>query len=189
MKDRYFYVLTALLAGAIVYFALSFDNAARRPNVQDIIAQGYHLSGTDLSYLTAAPGTSFDLIEQDGFAPYAMLRAFQTREEAGASPGVLASLSPIYDKAFSGQNLRITIRARRGSPPSTPLLHAAYFTPEKNGEWHMFELSPEYKDYSFTFAAPPVSDTTGYHYLGIWPDMEGKNRTLDVQSLHVEVLP
>ena len=80
------------------------------------------------------------------------------------------------------------MRARASGDDPLARFQAAYFSVGAgNSGWKNFALTPEYKDYSFTFTPRKHEGKAGVDYIGIWPGTDGKGQTMDVESFKVEV--
>lgn len=185
MKDWQFYPLIMLFAGAMIAYALSLAD------YEDIKGEnGVVLEGRSLSTLYSSEGVSYS-IAGDNVNPhaYAVLSAHVSRANAPPSAGVFLTLAPKDSQAFAGKPLRVTIRARKGRATPLETFDMAYFGQRGAGQspWQSFELTRDFKDYSFEFTPKPVA-TQGNDYVGIWPDVQGRGRTLDVKWLKVEVI-
>ena len=53
--------------------------------------------------------------------------------------------------------------------------------------WITYELTNEFQDYSFDFT-PNLPNPEGNQYVGIWPDVKGRGRTMDVKWVKVEIV-
>lgn len=187
MKDRYFYPLAILFVIGMIYGVLTFNNPAKPLSADDIRKQGYTLSGANLAFLTAASGTSFEMATSLEGSQYVVMRAHKTPEETDPSPGVFGTLIPAYDEAFSGREVKITVRARQGGEHPAQDVFIGYFSSNTVTGWRRFALSSTYQDYSFNYVFPETLNKADYGYLGVWPDTEGKNRSVDVESFRIEI--
>ncbi len=186
MKDWQFYPLIIAFVVAMVAYALSladYDNAAR--------ASGLTLEGESLSGLYAAEGLSYSIASEiNNPAAYAVLSAHVSREKAPKSAGIFVTLGPKDEKAFAGQLLRITVTARKGRTAPLERFDAAYFTAGAgDSAWQTFELSNEFSDYAFEFTPNFPTGDPGNDFVGIWPDVDGEERTMDVKAISIEILP
>lgn len=186
LKDWQFYPIAILLIGAAIAYALSF---AEHPQNIDY-SQGYEISGDSLQTLFASDGTSVS-IAGDGSNPsaYAVLSAHVSKEIAPPSAGVFTTLSPEFEKAFAGQTIRVTVTARQGQATPVEEFDIIYVTAGAgDSPWHTFTPNDEFQTYSFTFEPDLPTGAPGNDYVGIWPDVEGKQRTLDVKSIKIDII-
>ena len=182
MKDRFFYPLAILVVAAIIFYALSFkvDNA---PSNADL----YERAGADLEELFPSPGTTVVMVGPEDNRR-AVLSAHMSRDVAPQSAGVFGTLGHVYEDNFGGAEIRITVRARRAQQSPSDVMELGYFTSGTGDSgWQEFILTDAYADYSFEFK-PNAPTEKGNDYIGIWPDLEGKGGTVDVQSVRVERL-
>ncbi len=190
MKDRFFYPLFVLVIAGIVVLALwpGINNPEGRP--RDIITDGYLLSGSKLTNLTAAPGTFVRYIDaQDGSPLLAVLSSNTPRELAGRSAGVFGTLGPNYEAGFGGRKLEITITARAGRTDALEEFSAGYFTVGVGDSlWHNFVLTKDFADYTFVFKPKPPQGRPGNDFVGIWPGDAGNGHSMELKSIHVKVL-
>lgn len=189
MKDRYFYPIAILLVIGIVMLGLKPGIKPQGPSDDEILRDGYLMAQNDLEKLVAAPGTLVSF-ETDSFGKthYAVLSSNLPRKMAGASAGVFATLGPQYERAFADHGLKITIVARGSTVRPLEEFDAGYFTSGTGDSgWKPFKLGVEYQSYSFEFT-PKSGGKPGNDYVGIWPGKEGKNKSMDVKSIRVEVI-
>jgi len=191
MKDRFFYPLALAFIAGVVVLALSLG--ARDAAVSDaaIAADGFVIRGDSLAFLTAAPGTTFEVPARDsGQVDHAVLAAHIARDQAPPSAGVFANLNATYKRAFAGEVLNITIHAKQGADNPTPRFEMAYFAVGGGASgWRVFDLGPEFADYSFQFQPKLPTGAGEVDYFGIWPDPDGLQRTMDVKWMRVTIVP
>lgn len=187
MKDWMFFPLMIGIVGAMVYTALYWGGAPEPVNPDE----GYVVSGTELQYLTPSPGTYSEFVGLD----HAVMSA-DSRSEQKPSQGVFTTLGPAYARAYQGRNLELTVRVRAGDTNPSDKVQIAFLTvPPVKGRfgWREFSLEAEYKDIIIpvtlaefdqaAMAAAGVKDPV--IYFGIWPDPEGKKRTIHVERYQV----
>lgn len=191
MSDRFFYPFFVLLCAAIVLGAL-FAGGGLKVDAPDIdpIADGYVLEGDDLRRLVQPLGATVDFAASSGGqTAYAVLAAHMTREDAPPSAGIFGELLPIYEAAFAERTLQVTVRARQGRENPSERFSLAYFTAGSgDSKPQYFDLTPEFADYSFTYTPRPPRGVAGSDYVGIWPDLTGLSKTMDVERLSVMVI-
>lgn len=183
MKDRYFFPLAGLAVAGIVAYALSFE-----VNEAPVNADLYERSGPALEALFPSPGTTIKPpSEEAGSVTYAVLAAHMTQALAPPSAGVFATLGPSYEKNFAGRMIDITVRARAGQESPSPKMLMNYITPGVGQTgWQSFDLGDDFANYTLEFQ-PQKSPEITNHYLGIWPDIDGQGRTVEVESVKVEL--
>ena len=116
MSDRFFYPFFILLCAAIVVGAL-FAGGGLRADAPDVdpISDGFVLEGESLRRLVQPLGATLDFAtDSEGNTAYAVLAAHMTREDAPPSAGIFAELSSVYEAAYGGRTLTVTVRARQG---------------------------------------------------------------------------
>lgn len=190
MRDRFFYPLLVLVIAGILYLAVLPGIRHGNLNPEDIINEGYTLSGLDLQKLTAAPGTEVSFIDGQGERPLlAVLSSNNPRKLANASAGVFGTLGPNYEAGFGGYDLEITITARAGRDKPLSEFKAGYFTVGVgDSRWQNFTLSANFEDYSFNFTPKPPKGNPGNDFVGIWPGDEGKSETMELKSIRIRIL-
>jgi len=190
LKDRFFYPLVLALIAGMVWFALS------RARISDIISadvckSGYTVEGEDLALLEAGPGTNYDYFAaQRDNAAYVSLYSEIARDKAiSASAGVFAPISYQYAQVFHGKTIRMTIRARAGHRNPLDSFDTGYFSPIAGAtQWQTFELTDRFQDFSFDFSPRKAGITQDIDFFGIWPGIEGKRTTMDVEKFQITIL-
>jgi hypothetical protein len=183
--DRLFYPLAGLLIAAIIALAL-FSGGGEDLSDSDIIRQGWGLKGPELNALTISPGSNAEY--QSGEGGFIRLSQFTPDGDGPASIGVFATLGPAHERAFAGQALEISFRARAN--PNDPLdaFEAAYFPMESAAsEWVRFDLTTEWQDYTFEFTPTPTSDPENVDILAIFPGRRGRQKDVDIASIEISV--
>jgi len=187
MKDYLFYPLYALVIGAIVYYALSFKQETADFNP----AEGFELSGEDLQYLQVPERLEFTLTEDgQGGDLTAVLTSNVNKKTAPPSAGISVRLGAAYEKAFEGQMIEMTVRARAGDNAPSPAFQMGYFSVGSNSSgWKDYVPTSAYQDYKLSFTKAVPAGETGGDYAGIWPDLDGLGRTLHITSIKVKIVP
>ncbi|MEE9348078.1 MAG: hypothetical protein V3U82_07780 [Robiginitomaculum sp.] len=191
MPDRIFYPVIIAIIAAIIAGALFAGGPLKTEAISadDIRRDGFSLSGEQLRRLVIPAGTAIDFAgDSEAATRYAVLSAFMTRADAPSSAGIFAELNSDYETVFSGQKLRITLRARAGRERPSERFTVNYYTVGHGDSGAQgFTLGPEFTDYSFEFT-PRESNAPGVDYIGIWPDVSGQNLTMDVESISVIII-
>ena len=192
MSDRFFYPFIVLLVAAIVSGALFVGGPLRAPalSAEQIESQGYLAEGEDLRGMVNSPGTSINFaLNSEGKVSNAILSAHLTKAAAPPSAGVFVTLGPNYEKAFGGKKIQLTVRAKAGADNPSDSFAYQYFTAAVgDSPQQIFELTGEYEDDVITFNPRPPSGEPGSDYIGMWPDLTGNKRTMDLQSISVKVM-
>lgn len=187
MKDWFFYPIAIALIAGMVAYAMSFSTVQTSDGpLSDVVL----MEGRGLQTLFAAEGTAFSIAgDVNNPSAYAVLSAHVSRANAPKSAGVFFTLGPEYEKKFASQNLRITVHARKGRSNPLNTFEFAYFTVGAGDSgWKEFALDNEFQDISFEFTPKlPVGDP-GNDFVGIWPDKDGRSRTMDVKWIKVEIV-
>jgi len=191
MSDRFFYPFIVLLIGAIVSGALFAGGPLKSPGKtpEQILSAGLMVEGDDLRRFVNAPGTSVNFaLDSAGKAAHAVLSAHLSKAAAPPSAGVFVTLGPDYEAAFGGKTLEVTVRAKAGGDNPSDRFLMQYFTASVgDSDEKVFPLTGQYQDYTVIFKTNPPRGEPGSDYVGIWPDMDGQKRTMDVQSISVKV--
>jgi len=190
LKDRFFYPLALALIAGMIWFALS------RAQISDIISadvckSGYTVEGEDLALLVAGPGTNYDYFAaQRDNAAYVSLYSHIARDLADPpSAGVFAPIGYQYAQVFHGKTIRMTIRAKAGRRNPLKSFDAGYFSIAAGAtKWQTFDLTNRFQDFSFDFSPRKAEITQDIDYFGIWPGVEGKQTTMDVEKFQVTIL-
>lgn len=191
MPDKLFYPFAILVVAAMIIGALFAGGRAQTRNqpVIDPIADGYTLEGDALRALVASPGTTVKYagdIGQSG--EYSIAAAHMTHAAAPPSAGVFAELRPVYEAAFAQKPLIITVRARAGRSSPADQFTASYFTASVgDSRPQTFNLSGEFTDYTFTYTPNKPKGDPGTDFIGIWPDVSGQSKTVDIERISVRV--
>jgi hypothetical protein len=189
MRDRLFFPAAAALAGVFIFMALN-PLAERLPtgpvsgggrNVMDLKVEGDELhrfvagNYNGIAFAHAA----------DGQPP--LLRITRKAGEDYQDPrsGAHLILAEDLEYAYEKRKIEIQIEARSAGDFPASQFEADYFAKaEFETGWQKFNLTPEFKTYSFTFDAPARGETEGYDYLGIRPIAPDKQRTMEIRSVH-----
>ncbi len=188
MKDRFFYLVAVIVIAVIIGLALLPGKRVNPVTSEDVLAQGYTLSGDGFLRLTTAPGTLVNFTtNSNGEIIHTEMFTNIPKKMATPSAGVFGLLGPIYEETFSGKPLKITITARAGDEKPLAEFQTAYFSGTASSGWQTFALNPEYKDYIFNYTPPKKNKILGQEYIGIWPGQEGRSLTMYVKMIKVEV--
>jgi len=189
LKDRFFYPLALALIAGMIWFALSLSTRTKLTDAC-IWHNGYITQGEDLVTLTASPGTIYDYIGATPMDPAHVVAMTQIpRRDAPASAGVFAALGPDYERAFAGQKIRLTVRARQGRKNPLTAFDMGYFTAGAGDSgWRRRTLTPDWKDYVLDFSPKTPNGDPDLDYFGIWPGEAGEQETMDIEFMRVDVL-
>lgn len=185
-RDLIFYPLAGMVIAAMVFVALSFGGGQSLTDAQ-IMEDGWDLSGTDLQQLTISPGSNAEYIDEEG--GYMRLSQFTPDGQGPASPGVFATLGPDHERAFAGQTLRITLRARAAGDNPLDMFDSTYFPMESRPSGaHEFELGSDWQAYSFEFSPPIVDALPNVDLIAVFPGREGEQTEMDLAEIRIVVI-
>lgn len=189
LKDRFFYPVALAVIAAMIWFALSRSSAVKLSDAC-IWQNGFISQGEDLITLTASPGTAYEYVGATPTDPaHIIARTEIPRREAPASAGIFAALGPDYERAFAGQQIRVTVRARQGRKNPLEEFDMGYFTAGAGDSgWRRRVLNPQWQDYVLDFAPKPPNADPDIDYLGVWPGEAGEQKTMDIEFMKVDVL-
>ena len=180
MKDWLFYPVMALIAGAMIYVALYWGGGPQPINPEE----GYVVQGTELQFLTKSPGTNSEL---NGLNYAVMSASF--RPDQQPSQGVYTTLDATYAKAYEGRKIELVLRARAGQENPTDKIQIAFLTvPPVKGRfgWRDHTVEAEFSDIRIPVNLGEFDVSDPVIYFGIWPDPEGKGRTVEVEKILVK---
>ncbi len=192
MSDRVFFLVAALVAGLMVYLAMTLgvNQLPNGPigggesNYRNIIVEGDQLARIE------SGGEAVDLrrigegddMTVEVYADFGALSDDPTR-------GPHFKLDADLEAAFAGRTLEVTITARPTDTRGAQMMFVNYST-GKGGDsgWLGFDLATEYSDYRFTYDVPKEVPVRGYDYLAIKPDVPAKSRGLEIRKIELKLL-
>jgi len=189
LKDRFFYPLAALIAVAMVAYALSLGERIELTDCE-IWEAGYTMEGEDLIRLTAQPGTQAVYVAAAGGQPaYARLTSTAARDSLPPGPGVFAPLGPQYERAFATRNLRMSVTARTSRLNGLESFDIGYFSAGSGDSgWKRKTLDIDWSSYVMEFRPGALTGRQGLDHASIWPGETAELLNVDVQKITVEVL-
>ena len=190
LKDRFFYPLAAIIALAMVVFAMSFADNPVLTN-EEIWKHGYVMSGEDLTRLAAQPGTQAEFVAATGGQPaYARLTSTVARDSLPTDkPGVFAPLGLDYERAFATRRLKMTITARASGISGLKHFDMGYFSAGSgDSKWNRKSLTNEWEDYTMQFKPGALTEQIGLDHFSMWPGETAELLSMDVREMRVEVL-
>ena len=190
MRDRFFYPLALLIIAAIVALAVLPGVKRAGLNNEQILREGYVLTGENLSKLTSASTIFVDYVrDQDGVIDLARAYGNMSRDMAPPSVGVFGTMSASYNKIFAGHSLEVKVRVRRSPGSTIEQFDLGFFTLGKwSSRWHKFTPTDSYQDFSFIYEAPPELADQPVSRIGVWPGDKGDSQPLDIQSMTVKIV-
>ncbi|MBU1287558.1 MAG: hypothetical protein KJ871_07520 [Alphaproteobacteria bacterium] len=192
MRDRFFFPAALVVVGLMVFFAIRPAIGALPTgtltgdgsNYDKIVVEGDYLhkiyaGGNAKTELATEPdGKRVLLIEADAGA---------LRDEPELGPHF--RLAADLEIQFAGQTIRTTVRARPVRDQGAMQI-ALNYSAGRVGEsgWKIFDLKPEFEDFSFDYDVPLIEGDQGVDYFGIRPVVPDKSRALLVERVTFERL-
>jgi hypothetical protein len=194
MRDQLFFSLAAILAGTFVFTALQpfADRPPRGPvscgncaDKEDVTVRGRELH-------RFVPG-NYDGIAivrpPEGGEPILRLtrKAEEVYDDPRSGPNIV--LAEDLEYAFESRPVEVVIEARSAGDFPASQFEADYFArTESESGWRKFDLTSEFKPYTFTFDVPKRGLTEGYDYVGIRPVTPDKHRVMEVRSVRIHAM-
>lgn len=124
-----------------------------------------------------------------GETPVVRLAGVQSNAPATGAPGIYLRLPDAFEKAASGQTVRVTVAARHPADGPNAFFAVDYSTSDVgNSGWRRFPLTDRLTAYSFTFAVPKMEKGNG-DFIGILPDPETSTGAVEIAWITAEVFP
>lgn len=192
MPDKIFYPFIVVFIAAMILFALSFGfKASDNPMLKlDPEETGFVVQGESLQSVVGSPGTTVQLArDSDGNITYVTAAAHVLRKDAPPSAGVFAELSSLFESGFAEKPLEVKVRARKSADNPSETFEFRYYTASVgDSQSRYFELTDEFQDYVFEFTPKAPKGDPGIDYVGVWPDIEGKSRAMDISLFSVKII-
>ncbi len=188
MRDRLFFPVAAALAGAFILLAL--NPFAERVPTGPVSAGGRNpmdlkIEGAELHRFLPGNYDGLDVINGENGQP-PVLRITRKASEDYLDPrsGPHLVLAEDLEIAFEKRKIEIQIEARSAGDFPASEFQADYFAKtEFESGWQKFELTPEFKTYSFTYTPPAHGESLGYDYVGLRPVAPDKQRVMEIRSI------
>jgi len=190
MRDRFFFPAALVLVAIMVFLAIRPGIGALPTgpvtgdgaNYDRITIEGDYLhkvfaGGNARTELTKGPnGVSLLLISADTGA---------LRDEPELGPHF--RLAADIETQFSGMTIRVTVRARPTDDRGAMQI-AVNYSAGRVGEsgWEVFDLKPEFSDFTFDYDVPRIEGDQAVDYIGIRPVVPDKTRALLVERITFE---
>ncbi|MEQ9436515.1 hypothetical protein [Hyphomonas sp.] len=190
MRDRFFFPAALVLVAIMVFLAIRPGIGALPTgpvtgdgaNYGRITIEGDYLhkvfaGGNARTELTKGPdGESLLLISADAGA---------LRDEPELGPHF--RLAADIETQFSGMTIRVTVRARPTDDRGAMQL-AVNYSAGRVGEsgWKVFDLKPEFSDFTFDYDVPRIEGDQAVDYIGIRPVVPDKARAVLVERITFE---
>lgn len=189
MRDRYFFPLILMIAGAMIFFSLRVGGSALPSGPWSGGGSDYQtltLEGVQLARIVAGGDADIDIV---GTGNDAIVRIEALAGMLPEDP-ILGPHYPIaadLETAFSGHTIRITVRAKPGPRRGAQQFQVNYST-GKLGEsgWQTFDQALESQDFTFEYDVPVHRGDPALDYLGIRPVVPDKTRTVDVEQITIQ---
>lgn len=186
MRDAFFYPLAVMLTGGIILLAL-FIGGEPPITDEEILRDGWRMSGSDLRSLTVSPGSGAVYSSDEG--GYIRLSQQVPLGVGPSSIGVFATLGPAHERVFAGKRLRVSFRARAARANPLRAFQTAYVPVEATpSDWVNHELGLDWRNYRFEYTPPVVEADPNVDLIAIFPGRWGRNQQMDVASIRVDVL-
>ena len=189
MRDRIFYPLALLLAGLIVFLAVRPALGAL-PTGPVSVGDGQYstvtVEGTQLNRIETGGEARIELVREQG-ATWLQIETAAGTLSDDPQLGPHFPLAADLERQFSGFEMTITVRARPGDPPGATQMRVNYSTGrEGESDWQVFDLKPDFDDYSFVYKVPVKTGENGLDYLAIRPVTPDKTRNLLIERVTFE---
>ena len=186
MTDAIFFPLAGLIAIVMVSLAMGQSGGALPTGSVSGANTDYRIirvSGLDLNRFVQSDYSEYAIIPTE-VGPILRISPTQGFFPANPDKGPHFRLAPDLETVFSGQDLRISVRARAPAMDGAAQFEINYFSgPEGHSGWRRFELQPHFKNFSFEFTVPKANQDLGVDFLGIRPVIDGEGGGLEIESL------
>lgn len=187
MSDRLFFPLAGAVASAFIFLALDpfADRPPRGPvsgggrNAEDITVQGRELH-------RFLPGDAGGLSIEDGPQPVARITRLAEQNYVHPQSGPHLVLAEDLEYAFENRDIEVTIEARSAGDFAASKFEAEYSAKaDDESGWRPFDLTADFKPYTFRWHTPSRGGTEGYDYVGVRPIAPDKHRTMEIKSIRI----
>ncbi len=187
IPDWLFYTLSTLFAGLLIVFSLQYwPGQTHQANPFDAPPEaGLVIKGEQLGLMQAAQGLTANVMEEDGVV-FLRAAAGQKPDEGVRSAGVFLTLPKKYSTAYANSMIEYTMMVRGAGPAPSPKITIAYYAPGRgNSPRKACNLGPQWTPCTMLYKAPAANDSNMIDYAGIWPDLEGLSRTVDIKEISI----
>jgi hypothetical protein len=148
------------------------------------------------SEMTAAQGNTVTQGVPDESRATTIIRSHLTAARPlGTTEGAYVQLKPDVSSELKGKRVRVTIWARQASENPSTLFAIAYSHGAAGGSgWVAFDPTKNIQPYSFVFKIPAAAaqatapQNNANDYVGVWSDVSGAGRALEVRLITVQAL-
>lgn len=187
IPDWLFYILSTLFAGLLIAFSLQYWPGQKlEANPFDAPPEaGLVIKGGQLGLMQAAQGLTAKIMEEDGTV-FLRTAAGQGPNEGTRSAGVFLTLPKKYSTAYANSTIEYTMIVRGAGPMPSPKITIAYYAPGRgNSPRKICTLSPQWSPCTMLYKPPAANKKNNVDYAGIWPDLEGLSRTVDIREISI----
>ncbi|MEZ5999914.1 hypothetical protein [Hyphomonas sp.] len=192
MKDKFFFPLALLVAAAMVGVAI-LPGVGRLPSGA-VTGDGKDyseitLSGVYLNKIVAGGDATTRLIDGPGGRKQLYLEVEAGTLDDAPELGPHFRLAADIEVQFSGYTIRCTVRARPADTHGALQMQANYSAGRVGDSgWQVFDLQPDFADFSFDYDVPLAEGDQGVDYFAIRPVVPEKSRAMIVTEVKFERL-
>ncbi len=190
IPDWLFYSLAALFAAILVFFSLQYwpgkpqDGGPFSGAPED----GFVISGTQLNLMQTAQGLTASLMEEDGVT-FLRAAAGQAPDDGTGSAGVFLTLPLNFTNAFAQTVIELSMKVRSTGPNPSPKTMLSYYALGRaSSPRTLCPLTANWQACTVLWQPPKAVKKTDVDFIGIWPDLEGLSRTVDILEVRVKRL-
>jgi hypothetical protein len=184
--------LSAAITGAVFLVARPYlpNLPGSHPAGAPLASFQFAADGDSRPGFTAPDSATAEFVTvSKGETPVVRLAGMQSNAPATGRPGIYLSLPEAFEKAASGQIVRVTLAARRSPDSPNAAFAVDYSTSDVgNSGWQRFPLTDDLTIQSFTFAVPPMNAGNG-DFIGILPDPVNSVGSVEIAWITAEVFP
>jgi len=187
MSDRLFFPIIILLAALMVTLSLRPGSGELPKGPIGGAASDYvniPVEGDQLNRIIAGGEGVMGIIERDG-ERFLKIEAFVGRQDDDPLKGPYFEIDSDLERAFSDHDVEITMTVRPSNRRGASAFQANYST-GRDGEsgWQTFEMSPEWRDYSFMYSLPVKQGDNALDYFGLRPVVPKDSRTIEIKRIN-----
>lgn len=190
IRDRFFFSAALALVAMMIFLAI-------RPGIGALPAGPVTGDGVNYDKITiegdylhkvfAGGNARTEIMDRSGQKALLLISAATgaLRDEPELGPHF--RLAADIETQFSGMTIRVTVRARP-TDDAGAMQFAANYSAGRVGEsgWRVFDLKPEFSDFSFEYDVPRMEGDQAVDYIGIRPVVPDKARALLVERIMFE---
>lgn len=138
--------------------------------------------------LTATPGNGVSPAPGDGAATAIVTSRQVSPRPSGTTQAAYVVIDPATAQQLSGRMINVRLVARAAATNPTNRFALAYSAgPLGNSGWITFVPTDQFQAYNFRLRVPAGKDV-GANYVGIWADVLGSGRALEVSDIGINIL-